>query len=59
MFTHGCGFAADLYWPFWSLLADDFDVVVYDLRSHGWNEPSDLRKEPPHVLGYRPENRRS
>ena len=41
--THGCGFAADLYWPFWSLFADDFDVVVYDLRSHGWNEPSDLR----------------
>ncbi len=41
--THGCGFAADMYWPYWSLLIDDFDVVVYDLRSHGWNEPSDLR----------------
>ena len=38
VFTHGCGFAADLYWPFWSLFADEFDVVVYDLRSHGWNE---------------------
>ena len=41
--SHGCGFAADLYWPYWSLLIDDCDVVVYDLRSHGWNEPSDLR----------------
>ena len=41
--SHGCGFAADLYWPYWSLLTDDCDVVVYDLRSHGWNEPSDLR----------------
>ena len=43
VFSHGCGFAADLYWPYWSLLVDDCDVVVYDLRSHGWNEPSDLR----------------
>ena len=43
VFTHGCGFAADVYWPFLSVLAVDFDVVVYDLRSHGWNEPSDLR----------------
>lgn len=43
VFSHGCGFAADLYWPYWSLLIDDCDVVVYDLRSHGWNKPSDLR----------------
>ena len=34
---HGNGLAADLYYPFWSLLVDEFDVVVYDLRSHGWN----------------------
>ncbi len=27
----------DLYFPFWSLLADDFDLIVYDLRNHGWN----------------------
>ena len=40
---HGCGFAADLYWPYWSLLIDDCEVVLYDFRSHGWNEPSDLR----------------
>ena len=35
--THGNGLAIDLYFPFWSLLADDFDLIVYDLRNHGWN----------------------
>ncbi|MCY3641527.1 MAG: alpha/beta hydrolase, partial [Gammaproteobacteria bacterium] len=24
-------------YPFWSLLMDRFDVVVFDLRNHGWN----------------------
>ncbi|MXW71395.1 MAG: alpha/beta hydrolase [Acidobacteria bacterium] len=41
--SHGNGLAADLYYPFWSLLADRFDLVVYDLRNHGWNPPSDIR----------------
>ncbi len=41
--SHGCGFATDLYYPYWSLLTDRFDVVVYDLRSHGWNPVSPLR----------------
>ena len=36
--SHGSGLAVDLYYPFWSLLADDFDLVVYDLRNHGWND---------------------
>ena len=35
--THGNGLAVDIYYPFWSLLADDFDLMVYDLRNHGWN----------------------
>lgn len=35
--SHGSGLAADLYYPFWSLLANDYDVIVYDLRNHGWN----------------------
>ena len=35
--SHGNGFAIDLYYPFWSLLAEDFDLMVYDLRNHGWN----------------------
>ena len=40
--SHGNGFSADMYYPFWSLLADRFDVVIYDVRSHGWNPVSDL-----------------
>jgi pimeloyl-ACP methyl ester carboxylesterase len=35
--SHGNGFAIDAYWPFWRLLCEGFDVVVYDFRSHGWN----------------------
>ena len=35
--SHGNGLAIDMYYPFWSLLADDFDLIVYDLRNHGWN----------------------
>ncbi len=35
--THGNGFASDCYYPFWSLLCKDFDLIIYDLRNHGWN----------------------
>ncbi len=35
--SHGNGLAIDLYYPFWSLLTDEFDLIVYDLRNHGWN----------------------
>ncbi len=35
---HGNGLAIDIYYPFWSLLVDDYDLVVYDLRNHGWND---------------------
>ena len=35
--SHGNGLAIDLYYPFWALLLDDFDLIVYDLRNHGWN----------------------
>ena len=41
--SHGNGLAIDLYVPFWSLLADDFDLIVYDLRNHGWNPVGPLR----------------
>ena len=37
LLCHGNGLAIDLYFPFWSLLIDDFDLCVYDLRNHGWN----------------------
>ena len=35
--SHANGLAIDLYYPFWSLLEDDFDLMVSDLRNHGWN----------------------
>lgn len=35
--SHANGFAADAYYPFWSLLMDRFDIVLFDLRNHGWN----------------------
>ena len=35
--SHGSGLAADLYYPFWSLLVEDYELMVYDLRNHGWN----------------------
>ncbi|MXY25820.1 MAG: alpha/beta hydrolase [Acidobacteria bacterium] len=35
--SHASGLATDLYYPYWSLLADDYDLMVYDLRNHGWN----------------------
>ena len=41
--SHGNGLSIDLYLPFWSCFIDDFDVVVYDLRNHGWNRVGPLR----------------
>ena len=41
--SHGNGLAADAYYPFWSLFADRFDVVVYDFRNHGWSSLGDRR----------------
>ena len=40
--SHGNGLAIDLYYPFWSLLAADFELVVHDLRNHGWNDAGAL-----------------
>ena len=42
--SHGNGLAVDLYYPFWSLLTDDYDVIVYDMRNHGWNALSPLER---------------
>ena len=41
--SHGNGLSADAYYPFWSLLADRFDLVLYDFRNHGWNPVGDQR----------------
>ncbi len=45
LFSHGCGFAADLYLPYWSLLLDRFDLFICDIRSHGWNPLADRRHQ--------------
>jgi pimeloyl-ACP methyl ester carboxylesterase len=37
--THGNGFAADAYLPFWELLTPNYDVLVFDFRNHGQNVP--------------------
>ncbi len=42
--SHGNGLAIDLYYPFWSLLADDFELIVYDLRNHGRNVLSSIEQ---------------
>ena len=40
--SHGNGLAIDFYYPFWSRLTSDFDLIVYDLRNHGWNTAGEL-----------------
>lgn len=42
--THGNGFAADAYFPYWQQLLPQFDVLVFDFRNHGQNVPV----VPPH-----------
>ena len=39
--SHGNGFAADGYVPFWEPLADCFELIVFDFRNHGRNARSD------------------
>ena len=35
--SNGNGFAIDGYWPFWGALAEDFELIVFDVRNHGRN----------------------
>jgi pimeloyl-ACP methyl ester carboxylesterase len=35
--SHGNGLAIDGYLPFWSLLCDRYEVIVFDFRQHGRN----------------------
>jgi len=42
--THGNGFAADAYFPYWQHLLARFDLLVFDFRNHGQNVPV----APPH-----------
>ncbi len=39
--NHGNGFAVDGYAAFWREFLDDFEVVAFDARNHGWNELAD------------------
>ncbi len=39
--SHANGLSTDAYYPFWSLLADRFDLILYDFRNHGWNPAGD------------------
>ncbi len=38
--SHGNGFAADAYLPFWGPLATRFELIIFDFRNHGHNPPS-------------------
>ena len=40
--SHGNGLAIDLYYPFWVHFLEDFDVLMFDLRNHGWNPVGDF-----------------
>ena len=44
LISHGNGFAIDAYFPYWRHLLAQFDLVVFDFRNHGRNEPV----VPPH-----------
>ena len=48
--SHGNGLAIDLYLPFWSLLADDFELMIHDLRNHGRNFVGNRRAHTAPVL---------
>lgn len=37
--SNGNGFAADGYRVFWEPLLADFDLILFDMRNHGRNEP--------------------
>ncbi|MGH7987946.1 MAG: alpha/beta fold hydrolase [Candidatus Binataceae bacterium] len=40
--SHGNGLAIDGYFPFWDLLRDRYDLILFDFRNHGENPLSDF-----------------
>src|ERR1700744_5055135 len=40
LLSHGNGFAADAYFPYWRHFLADFDLIVFDFRNHGQNVPA-------------------
>lgn len=41
--SHGNGFSADAYFPFWRYLLERFEVVLFDLRNYGQNPLHDAK----------------
>ena len=39
LLSHGNGFAIDGYRVFWEPLLSDFEVILFDMRNHGRNDP--------------------
>ncbi len=39
--SHGNGLAIDAYLPFWSLLCERYDLILFDVRNHGRNRLHD------------------
>ncbi len=39
--SHGNGLAINAYLPFWLPLADDFELILFDIRNHGENPSHD------------------
>jgi pimeloyl-ACP methyl ester carboxylesterase len=39
LLSHGNGFAADAYFPYWRHFLAQFDLMVFDFRNHGQNVP--------------------
>ena len=50
LLSHGNGLAADLYYPFWSRFLEDFDVILFDCRNHGWNSAGDQSYHNPQTF---------
>ena len=42
LLSHGNGFAVDMYYPMWSRFLAACEVIVFDLRNHGWNPIGDI-----------------
>jgi pimeloyl-ACP methyl ester carboxylesterase len=55
LITHGNGFAADAYYPYWRHLLSRFDMMVFDFRNHGQNVP--CRAVEPHLRPAQPRSR--
>ena len=47
VFSHGNGLAADFYYPYWRRLLGDCELLLFDLRNHGWNPLGDLKDHNP------------